>query len=89
MKKGVLWFVIVILLVIVLIQDYEIKHYQNSEIEWVRISKLWREKLDTAMNRNERIYEQLNRFKDIRIQQLKEQIKTKKGERDGQSTENP
>ena len=80
MKKGVLWFIIVILLVIVLIQDYEIKHYQNSEKEWVQISKLWREKLDTAMNRNERIYEQLNRFKDIRIQQLKEQIKAQKGE---------
>lgn len=80
MKKGILWFIIVILLAIVLLQDCEIKHYKKSEDEWVKLSHMWREKLDTAMNRNERIYEQLNRFKDIRIQQLKEQIKTQKGE---------
>lgn len=35
---------------------------------------LMREKLDTCMNRNERIYEQLYDFQDIRIKQLKGEL---------------
>lgn len=61
------------LITIICIQNYQIRNYKQSEKEWVELSKLWREKLDTCMNRNERIYEQLYQFQDIRIKQLKEQ----------------
>lgn len=33
-----------------------------------------REKLDTCMNRNERIFEQLYEFQDIRIKQIKGEL---------------
>lgn len=61
------------LIVLCCIQFKAIRNYQESEDEWVRLSKLWREKLDTCMNRNERIYEQLYQFQDIKIKQLKAQ----------------
>lgn len=61
------------LIAIIGIQNYQIRNYKQSEKEWVELSKLWREKLDTCMNRNERIYEQLYQFQDIRINQLKSQ----------------
>lgn len=67
------WLLFLSLITIIGIQNYQIKNYKQSEKEWVELSKLWREKLDTCMNRNERIYEQLYQFQDIRIKQLKEQ----------------
>ena len=67
------WLLFLSLITIIGIQDYQIRNYKQSEKEWVELSKLWREKLDTCMNRNERIYEQLYQFQDIRIKQLKEQ----------------
>ena len=65
------WIVFLALITIIGIQNYQIRNYKQSEKEWVELSKLWREKLDTCMNRNERIYEQLYQFQDIRIKQLK------------------
>lgn len=67
------WLLFLSLITIIGIQNYQIRNYKQSEIEWVELSKLWREKLDTCMNRNERIYEQLYQFQDIRIKQLKAQ----------------
>lgn len=67
------WLLFIALIVIIGIQNYQIRNYEQSEQEWVELSKLWREQLDTCMNRNERIYEQLYQFQDIRIKQLKEQ----------------
>ena len=67
------WLLFIALIAIIGIQNYQIRNYKQSEKEWVELSKLWREKLDTCMNRNERIYEQLYQFQDIRIKQLKEQ----------------
>lgn len=57
-----------------IIQRYQIIQLEKSEAEWIELQKLWREKLDTCMNRNERIYDQLNEFKDIRIKQLKGEL---------------
>ena len=57
------------------IEFVAIRNYQKSEAEWEQFETLWREKLDTCINRNERIYNQLNEFYDIRIKQLKEKIK--------------
>ena len=80
-KKGIsIWrwlFTVLFIGLVVLcaIQFKAIRHYQKSEDEWVALSELWREKLDTCMNRNERIYNQLYEFQDIRIKQLKEQMK--------------
>lgn len=65
------WLLFLFLIATIGIQDYQIRNYKQSEKEWVELSKLWREKLDTCMNRNERIYEQLYQFQDIRIKQLK------------------
>ena len=62
-----------VLIILIGIQNYQIRNYKQSEKEWIELSKLWREKLDTCMNRNERIYEQLYQFQDIRINQLKAQ----------------
>ena len=70
------WLLFLFLITIIGIQNYQIRNYKQSEKKWVELSKLWREKLDTCMNRNERIYEQLYQFQDIRIKQLK----TQKGE---------
>ena len=67
------WLLFIAFVVIIGIQNYQIKNYRRSEKEWVELSKLWREQLDTCMNRNERIYEQLYQFQDIRIKQLKAQ----------------
>ena len=61
------------LITIIGIQNYQIRNYKQSEKEWVELSKLWREKLYTCMNRNERIYEQLYQFQGIRIKQIKAQ----------------
>lgn len=83
-KKGIsIWrwlFAVLFVGLVVLcgIQFKAIRHYQKSEDEWVRLSELWREKLDTCMNRNERIYNQLYEFQDIRIKQLKEQRENQK-----------
>ena len=57
-----------------IIQRYQIIQLEKSEAKWVELQELWREKLDTCMNRNERIYDQLNEFKDIRIKQLKGEL---------------
>jgi len=67
------WLLFLVLIILIGIQNYQIRNYKQSEKEWVELSKLWREKLDTCMNRNERIYEQLYQFQDIRINQLKAQ----------------
>lgn len=67
------WLLFIALIVIIGIQNYQIRNYEQSEQEWVELSKMWREKLDTCINRNERIYEQLYQFQDVRIKQLKEQ----------------
>lgn len=67
------WLLFLYLIITIGIQNYQIRNYKQSEKEWVELSKLWREKLDTCMNRNERIYEQLYQFQDIRIKQLKAQ----------------
>lgn len=67
------WLLFLSLITIIGIQDYQIRNYKQSEKEWVELSKLWREELYTCMNRNERIYEQLYQFQDIRIKQLKAQ----------------
>ena len=74
MKKIILLTIIFVLAIICGIQQYEIQKYKQSETEWVELSKLWREKLDTCMNRNERIYDQLYKFQDIRIKQLKGEL---------------
>ena len=74
MKKIILLTIIFVLVIICGIQQYEIQKYKQSETEWVELSKLWREKLDTCMNRNERIYNQLYEFQDIRIKQLKGEL---------------
>ena len=67
------WLLFLYLIITIGIQNYQIRNYKQSEKEWVELSKLWREKLDTCMNRNERIYEQLYQFQDIRIKQLKKE----------------
>jgi hypothetical protein len=74
MKKIILLFVMFLLLLICCIQQAVIHDYKQSEEEWVELQKLWREKLDTCMNRNERIYQQLYEFQDIRIKQLKGEL---------------
>lgn len=63
-----------LLVVVCGIQQHIIQKYKQSEDKWVELSKLWREKLDTCMNRNERIYNQLYEFQDIRIKQLKGEL---------------
>jgi hypothetical protein len=72
-KKITLWVIFITLICVIALQQYKIQKYKESEDEWVALSQLWRERLDTCMNRNERIYEQLYQFQDIRIQQLKEE----------------
>lgn len=72
-KKITLWVIFIVLICVIALQQYKIQKYKESEDEWVALSHLWRERLDTCMNRNERIYEQLYQFQDIRIQQLKEE----------------
>ena len=74
MKKIILLALIFVLVITCGIQQYRIQEYKQSEKEWVELSKLWREKLDTCMNRNERIYNQLYEFQDIRIKQLKGEL---------------
>ena len=74
MKKLILLALIFVLVITCGIQQYRIQEYKQSEKEWVELSKLWREKLDTCMNRNERIYNQLYEFQDIRIKQLKGEL---------------
>ena len=74
MKKFVILTFIFFLIFTCVIQQLVIHEYQKSEDEWVELSKLWREKLDTCMNRNERIYNQLYEFQDIRIKQLKGEL---------------
>jgi hypothetical protein len=74
MKKLILLVLIFVLVITCAIQQYKIQEYKQSEKEWVELSKLWREKLDTCMNRNERIYNQLYEFQDIRIKQLKGEL---------------
>ncbi len=74
MKKIILLIIIFVLVIVCGIQQYRIQKYKQSEKEWVELSKLWREKLDTCMNRNERIYNQLYEFQDIRIKQLKGEL---------------
>ena len=74
MKKIILLALTFALIVVCGIQQYIINGYKQSEDEWVELSKKWREKLDTCVNRNERIYEQLYKFQDIRIKQLKGEL---------------
>jgi len=74
MKKIILLALMFVLVITCGIQQYVIQEYKQSEKEWVELSKLWREKLDTCMNRNERIYNQLYEFQDIRIKQLKGEL---------------
>jgi predicted membrane protein len=74
LKKIILLALIFVLVITCGIQQYIIQEYKQSEKEWVELSKLWREKLDTCMNRNERIYNQLYEFQDIRIKQLKGEL---------------
>lgn len=74
MKKIILLALIFVLVITCGIQQYIIQEYKQSEEVWVELSKLWREKLDTCMNRNERIYNQLYEFQDIRIKQLKGEL---------------
>ena len=74
MKKIILLALIFVLVITCGIQQYIIQEYNQSEKEWVELSKLLREKLDTCMNRNERIYNQLYEFQDIRIKQLKGEL---------------
>lgn len=66
------------MIVLCCIQFKAIRNYQERENEWIRISKLYQEQLDTCMNRNERIYNQFYEFCDIRIKQLKEQRENQK-----------
>ena len=74
MKKTFLLTLVILLAVTCVIQQCLIQDYKQSEKEWVELSELWREKLDTCMNRNERIYNQLFEFQDIRIKQLKGEL---------------
>jgi len=74
MKKIIVNLFILLLIIVCIIQQHMIQSYKASEDEWIKLSKLWREKLDTCMNRNERIYEQLYEFQDIRIKQLKGEL---------------
>ena len=73
-QKVLLVVFVSFLISLCIIQRYQIIQLEKSEAKWVELQKLWREKLDTCMNRNERIYEQLNEFKDIRIKQLKGEL---------------
>ena len=74
MKKISLLALIFVLVITCVIQQCIIQEYEQSDKEWVEFSKFLREKLDTCMNRNERIYEQLYEFQDIRIKQLKGEL---------------
>ena len=74
MKRIILLTLIFVLVITCGIQQYMIQEYKRSEKEWVELSKLWRERMDTCMNRNERIYNQLYKFQDIRIKQLKGEL---------------
>lgn len=73
-KKIILLALIFVLVITCVIQQYKIQEYKQSEKEWVELSKLWSEKLDTCINRNERFYNQLYEFQDIRIKQLKGEL---------------
>ena len=73
--ERIFWMIITVFLSV---QTITLKQkYQDSEKEWERLSKVWREKLDTCMERNARIYDQLYKYQDIRIQQLKDEKKGK------------
>ena len=74
MKKIIILTITFVLIVICGVQQYLIHKYEKSETEWIELEKLWREKLDTCMNRNERIYQQLYEFQDIRVKQLKGEL---------------
>ena len=54
-------------------QHHRILVYEESEAEWVELSKLWKEKMDTCMNRNERIFDMLDvqQKEIIRLRKLK------------------
>ena len=69
------WLLFLAMTAIVGIQNYQIRNYKQSEKEWVELSKLWRENLDTCMYLNERLYEQLYQSQNARVKQLEVQIK--------------
>ena len=68
--KVAKWLIVFSLIGIIIVQRYQINSYKESDKEWRNLQKIWREKLDTCMERNARIYDQLYEFQDIRIKQL-------------------
>ena len=62
----------VLLLLIILMQQQKI-HNQNELLdEWEALSIRWRDSMDTCINRNHRLYYELESLKEYRIMKLQE-----------------
>lgn len=76
MKKinGVLVALVIVLMLLCFFESYVITVQKEEIDEWVGLEKLWREKMDTCMNRNERIYNELYNLQEYKIMKLKEEM---------------
>lgn len=77
MKAKINWIFIAltfILFGLVLFQGYVIGVQKKELDEWASLEKMWREKMDTCMNRNERIYNELYTLQEYKIMKLKEEM---------------
>lgn len=76
MKKinGVLVALVIVLMLLCFFESYVITVQKEEIDEWVGLKKLWREKMDTCMNRNERIYNELYNLQEYKIMKLKEEM---------------
>lgn len=68
---------IILLVLFIIFQATVISSLKEEEEEWIRLEKVWREKMDTCMNRNARIYEELYNLQEYKIMKLKENKKEK------------
>ena len=68
---------IILLVLLIIFQATVISSLKEEEEEWVSLEKLWREKMDTCMNRNARIYEELYNLQEYKVMKLKEEKKVK------------
>ena len=76
MKKinGALVALVIVLMLLCFFESYVITVQKEEIDEWVGLEKLWREKMDTCMNRNERIYNELYNLQEYKIMKLKEEM---------------
>lgn len=76
MKKinSVLVALVIVLMLLCFFESYVITVQKEEIDEWVGLEKLWREKMDTCMNRNERIYNELYNLQEYKIMKLKEEM---------------